>query len=153
MIALAGANHITLTLAGVPTSIRILPADTVTLTDSSRYDLLEAAAHNFIAAALDADGSILVGPGAPRLNIGTPSGTLTALTTSASTATTGAPDAFTATPTTTYGSGTASFTVTPTFIGQAADGCAEPGAKCAFVGLTVDMIPAMTEHPRPTSAA
>ena len=95
-ISIGGANHITLTLAGVPASLRILLADTVTVADGSKYDLVDAGAHNFFVEALDPDGNVIV-EHARR-----------GVTTSRST--------------TTYATGTASFTVTPTFVGQATHG-------------------------------
>ncbi len=152
-ISIGGANHITLTLAGVPVSTRVAPASPYsTPNGSGGFNMPDQGPHTFVAETLDADGNVIVGPGAPRFNIGTPSGTLAGVTTSPTTTTISAPDSFTVTPPTTYSPGTASFTVTPTFVGQATNGCAQPGANCAAIMVTVDMT-RITEYPVPTTSA
>ncbi len=137
----AGENDtIGLTLSGVPVKTLVLPADATTQANSNGdYGLIGQGAHKFIAESLDADGDIIAGPGAPLFTIGTPTGSLAGVTTAPSTTTTLAPNSFTVTPPATYASGTASFPVTPTFAGQATDGCAQIGANCSSVTVTVDM--------------
>ncbi|MBV8489226.1 MAG: hypothetical protein JO199_01760, partial [Candidatus Eremiobacteraeota bacterium] len=138
------ANHTTtlnLTLSGVPASTIVVPNDTLIGGDGyGNYHLYGLGAHRFLAEALDADGDVIAGPGSPVFAVTTPSGTLTGVTSSPSTTTSSAPNTFTVTPPSTYTTGTASFTVTPTFSGTGlGDGCAQSGAYCGAVTVSVDM--------------
>ncbi|HEY9086024.1 MAG TPA: hypothetical protein VIN40_08870 [Candidatus Tyrphobacter sp.] len=137
----AGAtNTISLTLSGVPVTTLVTPADSNTAANGSGgYDVIGQGAHKFIAESLDADGNIIAGPGAPLFTIGTPSGSLSGVTTSPSTTTSSAPNNFTVTPPEAYAGGTASFTVTPTFTGQTTNGCTQTGANCTPATVVVDM--------------
>ncbi len=137
------SNTINISLSGVPVSTVVVPAGSNSSANgSSGYDIIGQGAHKFIAESLDADGNIIVGIGAPLFSIGAVSGSLSPVTTSpsgGSTTSASAPNSFTVTPPTTFGSTTASFTVTPTFAGQATDGCTQTGANCTALTVTVDM--------------
>ncbi|MHB8356830.1 MAG: beta-propeller fold lactonase family protein [Vulcanimicrobiaceae bacterium] len=134
------SNTINIALSGVPASTVVVPADSNSSANGSGgYDIIGQGAHAFVAESLDADGNIIAGAGAPLFTIGTPSGSLSGVTTSPSTTSASAPNSFTVTPPATFASTTASFTVAPTFTGQATDGCTQTGANCAPVTVTVDM--------------
>ena len=134
------SNTINIALAGVPASTVVVPADSNSSANGSGgYDIIGQGAHAFVVESLDADGNIIAGAGAPLFTIGTPSGSLSGVTTAPSTTSASAPNSFTVTPPTTFASTTASFTVAPTFTGQATDGCTQTGANCAPVTVTVDM--------------
>ncbi len=135
------SNTVNLTLSGVPASTAVHPVSSFisAASGSNSYDLLGQGARTFLVESLDADGNIIVGPGAPTYTVGTVSGTLSGVTVAAPT--TSAPNRFSVTPPTAYGSGTAAFTVTPTFAGQATDGCTQTGANCAAVTVSVAMDP------------
>ena len=137
----AGQNNaINITLSGVPASTLVLPANSTSSSNGSGgYDIIGQGAHPFAVESLDADGNIIAGPGAPLFSIGTPSGALSGVITSPSTTAVSAPNSFTVTPPTKFAIGTASFTVTPTFAGQATNGCAQAGANCAPMPVTIDM--------------
>ncbi|MHB8154030.1 MAG: beta-propeller fold lactonase family protein, partial [Bacillati bacterium] len=137
------SNTINISLSGVPASTVVVPANSNSSANgSSGYDIIGQGAHTFIAESLDADGNIIAGAGAPLFSIGAVSGSRSPVTTSpsgGSTTSASAPNSFTVTPPTTFGSTTASFTVTPTFAGQATDGCTQTGANCTALTVTVDM--------------
>ncbi len=135
------SNTVNLTLSGVPASTLVLPVSSLISASSGNnsYNLLGQGARTFLVESLDADGNIIVGAGAPTFTVGTVSGALTGVTVAAPTAS--APNSFSVTPPTAYGSGTAAFTVTPTFAGQATNGCAQTGANCTAVTVTVAMEP------------
>ncbi len=134
------SSTINISLSGVPVTTLVVSADSNSSANGSGgYDIIGQGAHKFIAESLDADGNIIVGAGAPLFGIGTPSGSLSGVTTAPSTTSASAPNSFTVTPPATFASATASFTVTPTFAGQATDGCTQTGANCAPVTVTVDM--------------
>lgn len=139
-ISAGTSNTVSLILSGVPAKTLVAPANSNSAANGSGgYDLLGQGAHAFIVESLDADGNIIIGPGAPLFTVGTPSGSLSGVTTSPSTTTSSAPNSFTVTPPTSFASGTASFTVAPTFAGQATDGCTQSGANCSALTVTVDM--------------
>lgn len=134
------SNSVDLALSGVPAKTLVVSTDSLSSGNSSDgYGLIGQGAHAFVAESLDADGNIIVGAGAPLFTISAPNGALFGVTTSPSTTTASAPNTFAVTPPTAYSNGSASFTVTPTFAGQATDGCAQPGAACAPVTVTVAM--------------
>lgn len=134
-------------------STLVVPADVFSSGSAvSGYTLLGQGTHNFIAESLDADGNIIVGAGAPLFNIGAATGSLSGVRTSSSTTTASAPNSFTITPPAALASGTASFTVTPTFTGQATSGCTLTGANCSPVTVTVGMQPVLYVVDRNTSA-
>ncbi|HTW82539.1 MAG TPA: hypothetical protein VMD91_00570 [Candidatus Sulfotelmatobacter sp.] len=139
---LAGqTNSIALSLSGVPAQIVVTALSALApATGTNAYDLVGPAAHAFLAQALDADGNIIVGPGSPTFTIAAPTGALAA---TAVQPTTTSPNQFSLVPPTTFGSDTATFGVSATYTGQATDGCAQSGAVCGPVDVTVDMVRAL----------
>lgn len=137
-IAAGASNTVSMTLSGVPVATLIASSGSLIQTNSSGgYDLLGQGARTFIAESLDADDNIIVGPGAPTFTIAQTSGTLSVTVPSATTSS--APNTFTITPPTSYTAGTATITATPTFTGQATNGCAQADANCGAASVTVDM--------------
>jgi hypothetical protein len=135
------ANAIALSLSGIPAQVIVTalsPLAPATGTDT--WDLVGPAAHAFLAQALDADGDIIFGPGSPTFTLAAPTGTLAA---TAVQPTTTSPNQFSLVPPATFGSGTATFAVSATYSGQATDGCAQSGAVCGPVNVTVDMVRAL----------
>lgn len=133
------ANTIAIALSGIPKQLVITPLTLLSTANGSAYDLVGAGAHPFLVEALDADGNIIAGSGAPTFTIGAPSGTVAAAATAP---TASSPNKFVLTPPTTFASGTATFPISATYSGQPTDGCAPPGAVCS-VNLTVDMVQAL----------
>jgi hypothetical protein len=134
-VAAGKPNSISLTLSSVPHSVNISP-DALTRANGETFDLIGPGAHVFTAQALDADGNIIVGPGAPAFKATPAIGGLPVTVAVPSTA----PDQIWVTPPATFdGADTATFDVTPTFAGQATNGCAEPQAVCSPTSVTVDM--------------
>jgi hypothetical protein len=135
------ANTIALVLSGVPVQLVVIPLTPLsTPNGSGSYHLVGAGVHPFLVEALDADGNVIVGSGAPTFTIGAPSGTVGA---TATPPTSTKPNQFTLTPPATFASGTATFAVTAGYAGQPTDGCAQPGAVCGPVNVTVDMVRAL----------
>ena len=139
-VAAGQSNTVNLTLSGVPASTLVLPTGSLVTAGSGRntYNLVGQGAQAFLVVSLDADGSIIVGAGAPTFALGAPSGALTGV--SIATPPSSAPNSFSVTPPTAYAAGSASFTVTPAFSGQATNGCAQTGANCSAVTVTVAMV-------------
>ncbi|HEY4439613.1 MAG TPA: hypothetical protein VGN14_04115 [Candidatus Elarobacter sp.] len=139
---LAGqANSIVMTLSGIPVQLLVIPLTPLTTANGTNaYHLVGPGRHPFLVQTLDADGNIIVGPGAPTFTIGTPSGPLAA---TAVQPTTTSPNQFTLIPPATVGSGSASFAVQATYAGQATDGCAQSGAVCGPINVSVDMVRAL----------
>jgi sugar lactone lactonase YvrE len=137
-VAAGQNNTIDLTLAGVPASTIALPRDTTTAgTATNAFTLNGQGAHRFIVESLDADGNIIVGSGAPLFTVAA-TGAL-GVTASPATTTASAPNAFALTPPTTFSTDTASISITPTYAAQSTDGCAQTGANCAPITLSVGM--------------
>jgi hypothetical protein len=109
-VAEGQANTISLTLSGVPTSIIA--------------SVLNANAPNVLVEALDADGNIIVGPGAPTFTVSQTAGPTTWLVQP----TTMSPNEFLATPST---PGTATLQVTASYSGtNVTNACTQSGAVC-----------------------
>lgn len=137
-ITAGASNTISLTMSGVPASTIILSTGQLIQRNSSGgYDLLGQGPRTFIVESLDADDNIIAGPGAPTFTISQTSGSLGVTVPSATTSS--APNTFTITPPTSYASGTATISVTPTFTGQATNGCTQSGANCSAASVSVDM--------------
>ena len=137
-VAAGQTNQISLTLSGVPATTLIIPAGSfIEANGSGGYNLLGQCACSFIAESLDVDGNIITGPGAPTFTISQTGGSLGVTVPSATTAS--APNSFTITPPATYSSATATISVTPTFSGQATNGCTQTGANCGAVTVSVGM--------------
>jgi hypothetical protein len=147
-------NSIAITLSGIPVATIVAPANVRSLSNGiGVFDLEGQGAHAFVAHTVDADGSVIVGAGAPTFTIGTPSGSLAGVTASPSSTTVSAPNTFTVTPPVTYAAGSAQFTVTPTFTGQSTDGCAQTGANCSGATVIVAMaLPFSWTHLSPVTS-
>lgn len=131
------SNNIDLTLSGVPARTIVAPTTSLTGEHSANnYDLYAQGAHGFNAYSVDADGNIIVGSGAPTFTVTTNSNAMGAMITGPSST---SPNSFTIAPPGTYSFNTVSVTVTPTFSGQATNGCTQSGANCAGVTITADM--------------
>jgi hypothetical protein len=139
---LAGqGNSIAIALSGIPVQLVLTPLTPLTTANgSASYHLIGAGKHPFLVEALDADGNVIVGSGAPTFTIGVPTGALTA---TAAQPTTASPNRFSLIPPTTFGTGTATFAIAATYSGQPTDGCAQPGAACGPVNVVVDMVRAI----------
>jgi DNA-binding beta-propeller fold protein YncE len=131
------SNTIGLTLSGLPAQTVISPTTTLTAQNvGGGLDLYAQGAHGFDVYSVDADGDIIVGSGAPTFTVTTNSNSMAA---TIGGPTSSSPNTFAITPPATYSSGTVSITATPTFAGQATNGCAQTGANCAGVTITADM--------------
>lgn len=129
-------NDITLTLSGVPTSTVIVADDDLAeSTGSNAYALLGQGARTFIAESLDADGDIIAGPGAPTFTISSTGSLSVAITQP----TDSAPNAFTVAAPSTFSTSTATVKATPSFAGQATNGCTQSGADCTAASMTMSM--------------
>jgi hypothetical protein len=132
-------NTVGLVLAGVPASTLVFPVNaTSTIANSAigGYDLRYPGNHAFYVESLDADSNFIIGAGAPTFAIGTASGLAGAtVITSPST-----PNLFTVALPVALTAGNFSFTVTPTFAGQATNGCTQSGANCSPITMNVDMV-------------
>ncbi|MBV8149817.1 MAG: hypothetical protein JO092_12045 [Candidatus Eremiobacteraeota bacterium] len=128
-VAAGRNNTIPLTLSGVPASIAVLPADIMsTLDPGSGIDVAGQGVHRLFAQALDADGNVIVGAGAPTFSV-TNTGSYTGYTL-------GQPDsksgnAFTVTPPTKFTFLTASVKVQAAYAPSETNGCAQLGAVCS----------------------
>ncbi|MDB5094519.1 MAG: hypothetical protein JWO85_2620, partial [Candidatus Eremiobacteraeota bacterium] len=140
-ILAAQANAIAMTLSGIPAQLILTPLTPLTTANGAgSYHLVGAGKHPFLVEALDADGNVIVGSGAPTFTVGAPTGVLTA---SAAQPAAASPNQFSLIPPTTFGTGTATFAVAATYAGQPTDGCAQPGAACGPVNVVVDMVRAI----------
>jgi hypothetical protein len=136
----AGKNtNLTLVLAGIPVSASVIPADAVTAEKpSGAFDLIGAGAHALAVQFRDASGALIVGAGAPTLSISPVSGGLSPVTV---TTPSSSPSEIYVTPPSTFdGLNAATFTVAPSYAGQAANGCKAPNANCTPIPVTVDMV-------------
>lgn len=130
------ANEIALTLSGVPASILVTPATGTSIRNASgAIDLVGTGAHKIFAEALDADGNVIFGPGAPAFSVAAGAGTLNVTIGQPSSA---SPNEFTLTPPALPASGHRALTVTANYSGQATDGCAQPNAVCS-ANVVVDL--------------
>jgi hypothetical protein len=132
-LTVGAANSVSLTLAGVPASIRIFPASNLTMTSGTTFSIAGAGAHPFLAQALDADGNVIVGTGAPSFTIslsGFP-GTLTQPSSSS-------PNQFSITPPSSFTSSLGTLTATASYGTGSTDGCAQSGAVCS-ASATIEM--------------
>ncbi|MBV8489683.1 MAG: hypothetical protein JO199_04060, partial [Candidatus Eremiobacteraeota bacterium] len=98
-------------------------------------DLLGTAARKLIVEALDADGNVIFGPGAPSFAVARTSGTLNLVLTQP---TVYAPDVFTIQPPGNFSNATATLTITASYGNTVTNGCAQTGAVC-MATQTVDM--------------
>lgn len=135
-VATGKNTSIDLTLSGVPHSMS-LSADALTRANGSTFDLIGPGAHAFTLQTIDADGNVLVGPGAPTFAVSAPAGGLAPVAISAPPASPN--QVWVAPPATLDTANTATFQITPSFAGQSVDGCKQPGASCAPTSVTVDM--------------
>jgi hypothetical protein len=127
---------VNLTLSGIPHSMSMTP-DALTRANGSQFDLIGPGAHAFTMQMFDVDGNAIVGPGSPRYETSTPTGTLAPITVTAAPS---SPNQVWATPPQIFdAAGTATFSITPSFSGQSIDACKEPGAVCSSISITVDM--------------
>ena len=132
------SNNIALTLSGIPSSIVVVPGSAFAVTSANGIiDLFGTAANKMTVEALDADGNIISGNGAPSFVVNVAFGAL-AVTLTQPTA--GAPNVFYVTPPSTYSGSTATLSVQATFNTQQTDGCAQTGANC-FANAKVNMVP------------
>ncbi|MDB5043838.1 MAG: hypothetical protein JWN27_4564, partial [Candidatus Eremiobacteraeota bacterium] len=140
-ILVGQANTIAIALSGIPVQLVLTPLTPLTTANgSASYHLVGGGKHPFLVEALDADGNVIVGSGAPTFTVGAPAGALTA---TAVQPTTASPNQFSFIPPTTFGTGTATFAVSATYAGQPTDGCAQPGAVCGPANVVVDMVRAI----------
>ncbi|HTA38430.1 MAG TPA: hypothetical protein VK760_05115, partial [Candidatus Acidoferrales bacterium] len=132
-------TRLALALSGVPVSASIVPADGATkLNASGAFDLLGLGAHVLAVEFFDAHGAAIVGVGSPTLSVTPPTGSLSPVTVTTPSA--GANEITVTPPSAFNGTATATFTVAPSFAGQATNGCLAPGAKCTPISVTVDMV-------------
>jgi len=69
-IAEGHANDVVLTLSGIPASLRVSsPAYAVHGSQSEGFTLYGTAAQKLLAEALDPDGNVIIGPGAPSFTV------------------------------------------------------------------------------------
>lgn len=136
----AGQNtKLALALAGIPVKTRVVSADAVTrATPNGVFNLIGIGPHAFAAEFYDADGNIITGPGAPTVALTAPAGSLFPVTVATPSA--GSNEIYVTPPSTFNGSGLATFTVAPTFAGQATNGCKASDANCAPASVNVNMI-------------
>lgn len=127
------ANAINVTLNGVPSSIVISPGGyAVHGTQNEGMILYGASSQHFIANALDADGNVIIGPGAPSFTVSVGAGSGWSASAPASTT----PNTFTVTPPGTNNA-FATVSVTATYSDST---CATSGAVCAAtVGIKNDI--------------
>ncbi|MFN2529461.1 MAG: hypothetical protein ABR584_12180 [Candidatus Baltobacteraceae bacterium] len=133
----AGTNNtISLVLSGIPASIVAVPASLFAEpTGSNAYEILGVGSHQFMVEALDQDGNIIVGSGAPSYSIAK-TGSLNVGITQPTTV---APNQFSLTPPSAFNSATATVTVTASYSGAGVtNACAQPGALCT-APLTITM--------------
>jgi hypothetical protein len=123
-VAATGTNNVALTLSGIPHSLQVSSGGyAMHGSGFSGFTLYGTAAAPVIVTALDADGNIIVGPGAPTYSATLQSGTGW----TASTPTTAAPNTISLTPPGTNGSG-ATYSVKATYTDST---CTQTGAVCS----------------------
>ena len=130
------SNAIALSLSGVPVKIAVVPVGIMTAqSPSGTFDLLGTAAHSMIVQALDADGNIIFGPGAPSFAVARTQGNLNV---ALGQPTAASPNIFTVRPPGAFSAQTATLTITASYTAPATDGCAQSGAVCTG-SVVVDM--------------
>jgi hypothetical protein len=134
---LAGqANHIALTLSGVPAGLFVAPQNTVTSGSMAHgFTLAGMQAQSFLVGALDADGNFIVGAGAPTFGFSTLSGSGWTITNPTS----AQPGVFTIAPATTQNS-SATLQITATY-GDTT--CARSGAVCSATFAVKNDLPTL----------
>lgn len=122
------SNPIALTLSGIPSKVVALPATLASVQNpAGGIDLLGTANRRLFVEALDADGNMIFGAGAPTFTVAKTAGNLLlTLTQPAATS----PNSFFVKPPAAYSASTATLTMTASYSGQATDGCAQSGAVC-----------------------
>jgi hypothetical protein len=115
-------------LSGVPHSFTVTPVVPLFAPGSqaTSYQLVGAGKESFVVNALDIDGNVIIGPGAPTLTATQTGGSLAVTVTAPTVA---APNMLIVAPPTAYGSGSATVTVTATYPG-ATNACTQTGAVC-----------------------
>jgi hypothetical protein len=127
------SNAISLTLAGVPVQLALIPNSIFTTMSANGalgttdVDLIGLGAHPFIVQALDAGGNVIVGPGSPAYSVAQTGGSL-----SVTIAAPGSTNGFAITSPAAFSSNTATLAVQASYAGQAADGCTQPSANCTL---------------------
>jgi hypothetical protein len=130
------ANNVSLTLSGVPTQLLIASDSGLAHGNAQNgIDLLGLGSHRLIVTALDADGGIIIGPGAPTYAVAQTAGSLPVTITQPGATT---PNAFAVTPPGAISSNTATLTVTATYPAPLSNACTQPGAVCT-ASTVVDM--------------
>jgi hypothetical protein len=137
-ISAGTTTHLALTLAGIPVRGKVVPADAVTQSKAGGFDLIGSGAHALAVEFLDADGEIISGAGAPSLKISAVSGGLAPVV--VATPASSQNEIHVTPPGTFDGTNSASFTVAPSYAGQATNGCAARDANCSPVSVEVDML-------------
>ncbi len=123
LVQTAQNTSIPITLSGIPHSLQIAPGGLAVHGPSpSGFTLYGSAPQNVVVAALDADGNIIVGPGAPTFSASVVSGSGWSVGTPAATS----PNLLSITPPGTNGSG-ATIAVTAAAPGAI---CSNPNAVC-----------------------
>ncbi|GAC1388423.1 MAG: hypothetical protein NVSMB31_02340 [Vulcanimicrobiaceae bacterium] len=133
----AGTNNtIPLVLSGIPASIVAVPASVfVESTGSNAYELLGMSSQQFMVEALDQDGNIIVGSGAPSYSIGKTGSLNLGLTQP----TTAAPNRFSLAPPPALSNASATVTLTASYSGTGVtNACTQTGAVCT-ASLTITM--------------
>ncbi|HZY99748.1 MAG TPA: hypothetical protein VFE36_09255 [Candidatus Baltobacteraceae bacterium] len=128
-------NAVTFNFSGIPAQIAVVPGTPLVAQSGNVYDLIGPGAHNLFAEAIDADGNVISGIGAPHYTVGV-SGPLAATVTQPPE---GSPR-FTITPPATLADSAAlgSLTVTGAYGAGQTDGCAVTGAICSS-SVGIDM--------------
>lgn len=137
-ISAGTTTHLALALAGIPVRGKVVPADAVTQSNAGAFDLIGSGAHAFAVEFLDADGEIITGAGAPSLKISAVSGGLAPVV--VATPASSQNEIYVTPPGTFDGTNSATFTVAPSYSGQATNGCAARDANCSPVSVEVEML-------------
>jgi streptogramin lyase len=125
-IATGQSNALSFTLSGVPSQIDIVPATMTSVESHSAVTLEGPGSHLFYAQAIDADGNIITGFGAPSFSVAA-SGPLAVTLTQPSNGS----RRFTVAPPSSYDFvDVTTLTVTASYPSGLTDGCAQSGAVC-----------------------
>jgi hypothetical protein len=122
-------NNVVLTLSGVARTLLVSSSSPLAHTNASGgIDLLAVGSHSLFVTAEDADGYIIVGPGAPSYTVAKTSGSLgVALTQPLAQS----PNAFGVTPPSAFSSSTATLTITAKYAAPLSNACTQVGAVCS----------------------
>lgn len=126
-VVAGSSNAIAITLSGIPAQIVVLP-DSATSSNAGNgfINLLGFGASKLMVEALDADGNVILGPGAPSFTVKRGTGFGTTIT-----GPTGYGNTFTVKPTgTAYSSGRSTLIVTATYGSSVTNACTQTGAVC-----------------------